>query len=363
MAEPTEAEPTEGDSKREPLSKKVKHAINCIQRPPAEYVADLKNNLEQKVQNARQTAVDLVKGTFEQVKECGQGLPGVADGVGKSIRQHISGAAQDLIDHINNISAALRNIPNLAEPVRFKIRSTQQMLAEMRDMSLMFSKIVTSPDFKKILKEMGNNYTDGLLQTLDNLQPMIDKLTLKGDAMLKEVGERTGQTVGNAVSNALKAIIGEIPAVGGLITGFISLGDLSNKAIKMCEPIVQFGVDAAGVANVAADKYDDLKCKWLELQKKTQPLIDKYHEAQGAVQGAVQGGVQGDKQSGGMLSGGMLSGGSMLSRRNDQRVRILYHTLRKQVRRTQQRLKTWKRLFTKKSSTKRGPKRGPKGRR
>jgi hypothetical protein len=360
MAESTvaeaEAEPT---ANREPLSKKVKHAINCIQRPPAEYVADLKNNLQQKVQNARQTAVDLVKGTFEQVKECGQGLPGVADGVGKSIRQHISGAAQDLIDHINNISTALRNIPNLAEPVRFKIRSTQQMLAEMRDMSLMFSKIVTSPDFKKILKEMGNNYTDGLLQTLDNLQPMIDKLTLKGDAMLKEVGERTGQTVGNAISNALKAIIGEIPAVGGLITGFISLGDLSNKAIKLCEPIVQFGVDAAGVANVAADKYDDLKCKWLELQKKTQPLIDKYQAVQGAAQGAVQGAVQGasDKQSGGMRSGygGMRSGG-MRSRRNDQRSRTLYHTLRKQVRRTQQRLKTWKRLFAKKGATKRGPK-------
>lgn len=268
---------------------------HCIQRGPAECI----KNAQKSVEHAGERALETAKGVAREVKNCGTGLPNVMLGVADSFKT----TAKSLVDSINEVNKALSvsggEAPTLFGPVykayllyvsnlqqkidrailgdmAGKKIDAKQLLQQIRETSDKYKELASLPEFQKTLREITDNYSKGLVKSLDVAQPAIDRITLKGQQMVEQVGERAGVTAGNAASNFLKAAIGEIPLVGGIIGGIISLGDLSNKVIKTCEPITKFSSEVLLPAgNLTADKLDELKCKWLEIQKKTNDLMKK----------------------------------------------------------------------------------------
>jgi hypothetical protein len=132
------------------------------------------------------------------------------------------------------------------------------------------------PRFKQVFKEVADDYSKAIVQNLDTAQPAIDRVTDKAEDMLNKVGDRAGTMISNSLVNLVKAVIAEIPLVGGVITGIISLGDLANKAMRTCAPPINFATEVGlPMVNKAADKVQNMQCELIKIQDRITQAMDK----------------------------------------------------------------------------------------
>ena len=281
------------------VSSRTRH---CIQKGPVECIAGIKNSIKAVPATVLHLAEGAVTGAVREVKHCGTGLPHVMSGVAHGVRDTVYTMQKGVVDladtlanvkvgnvlHANAIyKAYLLAVNGLQQKIdRFflgdmagKDVDTTQLLQHIRKTSEKFKNLAKNPKFRKVLREMTDNYSQAVVGSLNAAQPGIDRVTTKAKGIINDTGTRLGSTLGNAASNAIKAVIGEIPAVGGIITGVISIGDLTNKLIDTCLPPAKFLVDVGTpLVNGALDTADDIKCKLLELQKKTAGLMQEVED-------------------------------------------------------------------------------------
>jgi len=240
-----------------------------------------------------------VKGVVHEVKECGRGLPKVfedmAEGVHKTATNMQKGVT-DFADTLANVKvgnviygnafykAYLLTVNGIQQKIdRFllgdmagKDVDTTQLLEHVRKTSEKFLNIAQHPKFQQVLREMSDNYGKGIVKSMNAAQPGLDRVTTKAQDMMLNTGKRLGSTVGNTAVNVVKSIIAEVPFVGGVIDAIISVGDLTNKILATCGPPVKFVSDVGPpIINGAMDTAEEMKCKLLEIQKKTAGLMQQ----------------------------------------------------------------------------------------
>jgi hypothetical protein len=279
---------------------------HCIQRGPAECILKTKDALLGVGERLAQTLGQVVR----EVKECGTSLPNLASSVGKNAKA----SADDIIDSIRRVSQALNQAapyggPSLFKPVRtvilLYIQNLQDKLntallgdkaamaqnldldklsTQIRQTSERYKQLVMSPQFKVLFRDVTDNYSKGLVESLNVAQPSIDRISDKFTDMMKDVGDKAGTALGDALLNVLKSVIAEVPLLGGIVDLLISIGELVNKLVSTCKPPLNFAAEVGlPLVNKSADEIEKLKCEWIKLSDQTSSMMKKLDVAVPAV--------------------------------------------------------------------------------
>ena len=251
----------------------------CIQRGPAGIAMDLQKKTVARIENAVQNFEKGITNGAKEMFNCGTGIPRLMVGIGKGVQQSVSETANSIVNDINKVTQALSNVPNPVVPltrrVLHKIEETQHMLEDINGISTKLMALMTDQRVLKLVGDMSDKYFKGLTKILDAAQPSFDNLVNKMTGMVNKVQTRFGDAIGTTTSNVTKSVISVIPGIGGVISLIVSMGELSNKLIKTCTPIVEFGGRLAHPINRVGDEVDNLRCQWRDLKAKVKPILDK----------------------------------------------------------------------------------------
>ena len=286
------AKPSKTKAIREMVIEPTRH---CIQRGPAECIQHTKEALLGVGERLAQTLGQVVR----EVKDCGTNLPNLALNVGKNARA----SADEIILSIERVSQALNKAapggPSLFKPVKtmllLYIQNLQDKLNnallgdkaamaanldvdklanQIRQTSERYKELVQSPQFKVLFRDVTDNYSKGLVQSLDAAQPAIDRIGDKMIAMINDVGDKAGTAIGSSLLNVIKSIIAGVPLLGGIVDLLISIGELTNKVVDTCKPPLNFAAEVGiPLVNKTADEIEQLKCEWIKLSEQTSAMM------------------------------------------------------------------------------------------
>lgn len=272
-----------GSGSKYKLSSMAKKGLDltrtCIQRGPAGIAMDLQKKTVARIENAVHGFQNGLANGAKEIFNCGTGIPRLMVGIGKGIQESVSATANSIVGDINKVTQALTYVPNPVVPltrrVLHKIEETQHMLEDINGISTKLMALMTDQRVLKLVGDMSDKYFKGLTKILDAAQPSFDKLVNKMTGMINKVQTRIGDAIGTTGSNVTKSVISVIPGIGGVISLIVSMGELSNKLIKTCTPIVEFGGRLAHPINKVGDEVDNLRCQWRELKAKVKPIMDE----------------------------------------------------------------------------------------
>ena len=137
------------------------------------------------------------------------------------------------------------------------------------------------------------NYTSAFAETLELAKPQLEELKAMLNGVIEDISKKLGVTLGKAVVDTIKSIIGEIPLAGGVLDGITSVVQLAENLVKTCLPVVTKGAGALPIINKINAEYaktkNDVNC----LIKKVEPIMKKF-EGHPAASTSQTGGCGGD---------------------------------------------------------------------
>ena len=294
-------------------NKELLKTNNCTGRDyekPLRDFAQGKINYENMLRKIQPNIINFAKNLFNNPKECAGMIidnidfTAIPKNIVKGIGQEISGLIDGVTNSFKNLAKEFKNNPimpdgitDIAKPFNIaklllilklqNIASKFVFGKDAKDINvnldtlakdinrnrLKYEKIIHHPDFQKIFDEWSKGTANNLLDTLDLLQPNIDKVTGKIDNMINETSGHLGDTAGNALVNFLNNVIAAIPGVGAALNVVSTAGTLANQIVETCKPVVETAAATILPAvNLTEDAIDKAKCKLLSLQDQTEPI-------------------------------------------------------------------------------------------
>ena len=294
-------------------NKELLKTNNCTWREyekPLRDFAQGKIDRENMLRKIQPNIINFAKNLFNNPKECAGMIidnidfTAIPKNIVKGIGQEISGLIDGVTNSFKNLAKEFKNNPimpdgitDIAKPFNIaklllilklqNIASKFVFGKDAKDINvnldtlakdinlnrLKYEKIIHHPDFQKIFDEWSKGTANNLLDTLDLLQPNIDKVTGKIDNMINETSGHLGDTAGNALVNFLNNVIAAIPGVGAALNVVSTAGTLANQIVETCKPVVETAAATILPAvNLTEDAIDTAKCNLLLLEKKTKPI-------------------------------------------------------------------------------------------
>jgi len=172
---------------------------------------------------------------------------------------------------INKIALGENANQILADP---NMDSTK-LFAKMMKTSERYSDAVKEAQFQGVFKKWITNYVSALLNTLDIAQPEIDRVNKKLKDIIQGVGSNIGKSITHALVNIIKAIVSNIPVVGGIVSVLTSADEMGQEIIKTCTPPLVTGAGtAAEFINGVNAQLDKTKCAFDSLGRMIGPILN-----------------------------------------------------------------------------------------
>ncbi len=114
-----------------------------------------------------------------------------------------------------------------------------------------------------------------MLATLDIAQPEIDRINKKIKDIIEGMGDNIGKSVIHSLINVAKAIVSNIPVVGGIVSALSSADELGQEILKFCEPPIVKGAGiVVPIINGINKQIDKIECEGNKLVKKLEPILN-----------------------------------------------------------------------------------------
>ena len=152
---------------------------------------------------------------------------------------------------------------------------SKKLLDKMMRTSTRYKDAVKEAEFQGIFKEWMSNYINALLATLDIAQPEIDRINKKIKDIIEGMGDNIGKSVIHSLINVAKAIVSNIPVVGGIVSALSSADELGQEILKFCEPPIVKGAGiVVPIINGINKQIDKIECEGNKLVKKLEPILN-----------------------------------------------------------------------------------------
>ena len=267
------------------------------------------DKIDEKLKNVQNNLVNGVKNAAKGQLKCGadmaKSIPNAITNIGKSYAGAINNVAGSVKNVYNELNGhTLVGFPNIGGPFQTaylmmvnKLQKTINKLAlgkdaeaivedsnmnphvlleEVSKNSAMYNLIMADPEFKLFFGKWMKDYADALVSALDAADPAINKMTDKFNNLINDVSVKTGDTIGNSLSNVLKSMISAVPGAGALISGAATFAKMGNQITEICETAVP---KVAGIglpiANAVTDQINLTKCKANEFKKPLDKVMSK----------------------------------------------------------------------------------------
>jgi hypothetical protein len=278
-------------------------------------------------------------------------LPNVIENFIKGIGNSTSGAIDKITNSINGLFAELGgreikgypdlfgpfetayavliiNIQNIINKIALGANANQiladpnmdskRLLDKMMRTSTRYKDAVKEAEFQGIFKEWMSNYINALLTTLDIAQPEIDRINKKIKDIIEGMGDNIGESISHSLVNVIKAVVSNIPGVGGIVSALTSADQLGQEILKLCEPPIVKGAGIVlPVVNGVHNQIEKTKCQINKLASKVEPIFHKFSGG-GGISGAKNGRTR-------KISGANISNGTSTQKKiNNSTRRIQY---------------------------------------
>jgi len=157
------------------------------------------------------------------------------------------------------------------------------LLKQFEASSVNFKKMISDEQFQDVFKKWMINYTSAFAETLNLAKPQLEHLKAMIGGVVEDISKKIGTTLGKALVDVIKSVIGEIPVFGGVADLIISAGQLGDNIVRSCLPAVSKGAGAVLPAlNIANRKYAETKHDIDCLVKQIEPILKKMEQKGGA---------------------------------------------------------------------------------
>lgn len=311
-----EGEGTEGDGEKKDEKKKedCPPGKNCAGKKPGEKLVAIGNTgkgLEDAAVNLMDAGIKKVIGAVTSPAKCiklvASDLPNIFGNAIKGIGDSASGAIDKITNSVNGLFAELggreiKGYPNFFGPfetayavmiIKFQdvinkialgenanqiladpSMDSKKLLDKMMRTSTRYKDAVKEAEFQGIFKEWMSNYVNSLLTTLDIAQPEIDRINNKLKEIIEGMGDNVGKSISHSLVNVIKAVVSNIPVVGGVVSVLTSADQLGQEILKLCEPPIVKGAGIVlPVVNGINNQIDKIKCEGEKLSKKLEPVF------------------------------------------------------------------------------------------
>ena len=332
----------EKDEKGDKKEGDCKPGAYCAAKPAGEKLIEI-GDLGKKLDNAAADLMDKgikkVMGAIVSPVKCVQlvatDLPNVIENFIKGIGNSTSSAIDKITNSINGLFAELggreiKGYPDLFGPFETAYAVTiiklqgiidkialgenanqiladpnmdsKKLLDKMMRTSTRYKDAVKEAEFQGIFKEWMSNYINALLTTLDIAQPEIDRINKKIKDIIEGMGDNVGESISHALVNVIKAVVSNIPGVGGIVSALTSADQLGQEILKLCEPPIVKGAGIVlPVVNGVHNQIEKTKCQINKLASKVEPIF-RIKGGGGGISGAKNGRTR--KISGANISNG-----------------------------------------------------------
>lgn len=315
-----------GDKKKEGDCKPGPY---CAAKPAGDKLIEI-GDLGKKLDNAAADLMDKgikkVMGAIVSPVKCVQlvatDLPNLVENFIKGIGNSTSGAIDKITNSVNGLFAELggreiKGYPDLFGPFEtayavaiIKLQNiidkialganakqiladpnmdSKKLLDKMMRTSTRYKDAVKEAEFQGIFKEWMSNYINALLTTLDIAQPEIDRINKKLKDIIEGMGDNIGESISHSLVNVIKAIVSNIPGVGGIVSTLTSADQLGQEILKLCEPPIVKGAGIVlPVVNGVHKQIEKTKCQVNKLASKVEPIFNKFSGG-GGISGAKNG--------------------------------------------------------------------------
>jgi hypothetical protein len=348
----------EKDEKGDKKEGDCKPGAYCAAKPAGEKLIEI-GDLGKKLDNAAADLMDKgikkLMGAIVSPVKCVQlvatDLPNVIENFIKGIGNSTSGAIDKITNSINGLFAELGgreikgypdlfgpfetayavliiNIQNIINKIALGANANQiladpnmdskRLLDKMMRTSTRYKDAVKEAEFQGIFKEWMSNYINALLTTLDIAQPEIDRINKKIKDIIEGMGDNIGESISHSLVNVIKAVVSNIPGVGGIVSALTSADQLGQEILKLCEPPIVKGAGIVlPVVNGVHNQIEKTKCQINKLASKVEPIFHKFSGG-GGISGAKNGRTR-------KISGANISNGTSTQKKiNNSTRRIQY---------------------------------------
>ena len=260
-----------------------------------------------KIDEGLKDSVKLVASSLTNPVKCAAlavgAVPSMITGIGKSI----SGAFDGITDSINNtfIAANNKGYSGIFGPIKIaqamflgklqgvindialghdaeKILSDPKMTAKILFDKLvlrskMYKLAVEDAQFRGVFKEWITEYVNTLMTAFKIAQPEIDRINKEVKYIIEGAGDNIGESLGHALTNVIVSVISAVPVVGWIAPVVKTADELGRGIIKGCHtPITQGAGVIMPVVNEFNKQKSQLKCEVKKLEKKIEPMVEKF---------------------------------------------------------------------------------------
>jgi hypothetical protein len=260
-----------------------------------------------KIDEGLKDSVKLVASSLTNPVKCAAlavgAVPSMITGIGKSI----SGAFDGITDSINNtfIAANNKGYSGIFGPIKIaqamflgklqgvindialghdaeKILSDPKMTAKILFDKLvlrskMYKLAVEDAQFRGVFKEWITEYVNTLMTAFKIAQPEIDRINKEVKYIIEGAGDNIGESLGHALTNVIVSVISAVPVVGWIAPVVKTADELGRGIIKGCHaPITQGAGIIMPVVNEFNKQKSRLNCEVKKLEKKIEPMVEKF---------------------------------------------------------------------------------------
>jgi hypothetical protein len=265
------------------------------------------NMAKGKIDEGLKDSVKLVASSLTNPVKCAAlavgAVPSMITGIGKSI----SGAFDGITESINNtfIAANNKGYSGIFGPIKIahamflgklqgvindialghdaeKILSNPKMTAKILFDKLvlrskMYKLAVEDAQFRGVFKEWITEYVNTLMTAFKIAQPEIDRINKEVKYIIEGAGDNIGESLGHALTNVIVSVISAVPVVGWIAPVVKTADELGRGIIKGCHtPITQGAGIIMPVVNEFNKQKSQLKCEVKKLEKKIEPMVEKF---------------------------------------------------------------------------------------